>query len=102
MRAACLAPVPGQSLVETSDRVIGDDVELSTVFYGPDMPHVRADPGQLEQVIMNLVVNARDAMPDGGRLTIGTSNVTLAAEYAALHPGVSPGPYLALTVSDTE
>ena len=81
-------------------RLIGEHIDLAFVP-APDAGRVRVDPGQLEQVIVNLAVNARDAMPDGGRLTIGTSNVTLDAEYAALHAGVSPGPYVALTVSDT-
>jgi two-component system, cell cycle sensor histidine kinase and response regulator CckA len=81
-------------------RLIGENIDLAFVP-APDAGRVRVDPGQLEQVIVNLAVNARDAMPDGGRLTIETSNVTLAAEYTALHAGVTPGPYVALTVSDT-
>jgi two-component system cell cycle sensor histidine kinase/response regulator CckA len=90
-------------LVENSTnllkRLIGENIDLAFVP-APDAGRVRVDPGQLEQVIVNLAVNARDAMPDGGRLTIETSNVTLAAEYAALHAGVNPGAYVALTVSD--
>jgi PAS domain S-box-containing protein len=80
-------------------RLIGEDVELSTRL-DPELGSVRADPGQIEQVIMNLVVNARDAMPAGGKLVIETSNVELDSDYAFYHPTSSPGSYTLLAVSD--
>ncbi|HYM75323.1 MAG TPA: PAS domain S-box protein [Candidatus Dormibacteraeota bacterium] len=81
-------------------RLIGEDVEV--VFTpGQNLGTVRADPGQLEQVIMNLAINARDAMPKGGRLLLQTSNAELDEGYARLHVGVVPGRYILLTVSDT-
>jgi PAS domain S-box-containing protein len=81
-------------------RALGDDV-LLTVVPAPGLGSIRADPGQIEQVLINLVVNARDAMESGGSLTIETANVNLGAEYAATHPGVLPGLYVMLGVSDT-
>jgi PAS domain S-box-containing protein len=81
-------------------RLLGEDVLLATALAG-DVGRVRADPGQLEQVIVNLAVNARDAMPTGGRLTLETSNVDLDAAYAAEHRSVVPGPYVVIAVSDT-
>jgi PAS domain S-box-containing protein len=80
-------------------RVVGEDVQLSIVR-GVELGAVKADPGQVEQVLMNLAVNARDAMPSGGRLTIETGNVELDAAYAATHPGVEPGPFVMLAVTD--
>ncbi len=81
-------------------RLIGEDIEVRTVL-DPTLGLVTADPGQIEQVIMNLVVNARDAMPEGGRLTIETSNVHLDEDYARRHVSARPGPHVMLAVSDT-
>jgi PAS domain S-box-containing protein len=81
-------------------RVIGEDVTLRTVL-ATDVGNVKADPGQIEQVLMNLAVNARDAMPTGGQLLLETQNVELTPEYAALHQSVVPGAYVMLAVSDT-
>jgi PAS domain S-box-containing protein len=81
-------------------RLIGEDVEL-LIRLDPNLGSMRADPGQIEQIIMNLSVNARDAMPEGGRLIIETSNADLDEEYARFHPPSIPGRYVLLTVMDT-
>lgn len=81
-------------------RLIGEDVELVSVL-DPRVGNINFDRGQLSQIIMNLAVNARDAMPAGGKLTIETSSVFLDADYASKHVGILPGPYVLLAVSDT-
>ncbi|HYW42198.1 MAG TPA: PAS domain S-box protein [Bryobacteraceae bacterium] len=81
-------------------RLIGEDVDL-LMHLNPGVGDILADPGQLHQVLMNLVVNARDAMPEGGRLDISTAAVQLDGETATLYPEAHPGPYVVLTVSDT-
>jgi two-component system, cell cycle sensor histidine kinase and response regulator CckA len=81
-------------------RLIGEDIELVTVPEAA-LGQVRADPGQIEQVLMNLIVNARDAMPQGGRLTVRTQNVILDELLSRVSPELSPGPYVLLSVSDT-
>jgi two-component system cell cycle sensor histidine kinase/response regulator CckA len=81
-------------------RIIGEDVELVTRLE-PALGNIKADPGQVEQVIMNLAVNSRDAMPEGGKLTILTDNVTFDEAEAREHPDAPAGPHIVLTVSDT-
>jgi two-component system, cell cycle sensor histidine kinase and response regulator CckA len=81
-------------------RLIGEDIELS-IRAQTDLGKIRADASQIEQVIMNLAVNARDAMPTGGRLIIETANADLDANYTAKHPMTAPGPYVMLSVTDS-
>ena len=81
-------------------RLIGEDIELAATL-DLALGRVKADPGQIEQIILNLAVNARDAMPQGGRLTLRTANVTLDQAYARQHRGARPGPHVLLAVSDT-
>ncbi|MEY2407985.1 MAG: two-component system, cell cycle sensor histidine kinase and response regulator CckA, partial [Verrucomicrobiota bacterium] len=81
-------------------RLIDENIEM-TVDPGKDLGRIKADPGYIGQVLMNLVVNARDAMANGGRLAIATQNATLDQNYARTHPGAIPGNYVMLSVSDT-
>jgi two-component system, cell cycle sensor histidine kinase and response regulator CckA len=82
------------------ERIIGEDIDLRLVP-APELGLASLDPHQVEQIVMNLVVNARDAMPSGGKLTIETQNVTLDEEFATRHLGVAPGPFVMIAVTDT-
>ncbi|MBI5374069.1 MAG: PAS domain-containing protein [Candidatus Schekmanbacteria bacterium] len=81
-------------------RLIGEDIDLKFIPT-PDLGNARADIGQMEQVLMNLAVNARDAMPNGGKLTIETANVNIDKEYVNSHPGAKSGPHIMMALSDT-
>ncbi len=80
-------------------RLLGENIELTTVLE-PELKQVKADPGQIEQVVMNLVVNARDAMPEGGRITIKTENVTLDKDVCKTIPESSPGKFVCFSIED--
>lgn len=87
-------------MIRMFSRVIGENIDMAFVP-AADLARVKADPGQIEQVLLNLVVNGRDAMPTGGRLTLETSNVELDRSYAVSHASVEPGAYVMLSVTDT-
>jgi signal transduction histidine kinase/CheY-like chemotaxis protein len=87
------------AMLQMLRRLVGEDIELAFVP-GTDLGAVRVDPSQIEQVLLNLVVNARDAMPAGGKLTVETSSVVLDERYADDHYGIEPGAYVLLAVSD--
>ncbi len=80
-------------------RLLGEDIDLAARL-APSLGRVKVDPSQVEQILLNLAVNARDAMPRGGKLTIETQNVDLDEDYARLHPGSATGPHVMLAVSD--
>ncbi|MGC2473764.1 MAG: ATP-binding protein [Candidatus Sulfotelmatobacter sp.] len=94
-----LNDIAGENL-KMLTRMIGEDIDLVMVP-GADLWSVRADAGQIDQVIMNLAVNARDAMPSGGKLTIETANVALDEEYARFHAPLRPGDYVMFSINDT-
>jgi two-component system cell cycle sensor histidine kinase/response regulator CckA len=81
-------------------RIIGEDISFE-VNTGKDIGNIKADPSQVEQILMNLVINARDAMPGGGRISIETSNVVLDEDYTKIHEGITPGPYVMLAITDS-
>ena len=87
-------------ILELLSRLLGEDIEI-VLELQKGLGLVKADPGQIEQVIMNLAVNARDAMPDGGKLILETQDVELDESYARAHPSVTAGPYVLLAASDT-
>ena len=82
------------------NRTLPEEVRI-VLNLNAEKPTVKADPNQIDQCVMNLAINASEAMPDGGVLTIGTKNINLSKEFCALNPGITPGSYLAMTVSDT-
>ncbi len=88
------------SLYKLLERLVGEDIVLA-IEMGAELWDVRADPGQIEQVLMNLVANARDAMPEGGKLAIATANVVVEHEEIRNRPGLRVGSYVTITVTDT-
>ena len=99
-----LAPLDLNAIVEEAAdllrRILGDDIELTTI-HGPTVGVLMADQSRLEQLLVNLAVNARELMPTGGRLIVRTADVTLGADYVRQHPDVRPGHYVMLSVTDT-
>lgn len=89
-----------ENITRVLGRLIGEDISLELNLQ-PGLGNIKADPGQIEQILMNLTINARDAMPQGGRLFIETSRFTIDEEYADRHEGITPGPYAALIITDT-
>ena len=90
-----------RNLEKMLERLLGEDIELEAVLQ-EGLWHVKADPSKIDQVLMNLAVNARDAMPDGGKLVIETRNARLDTDYAKRHPGIAkPGDFVMFSVSDT-
>jgi two-component system cell cycle sensor histidine kinase/response regulator CckA len=89
-----------ESMDKMLRRLVDENIEM-TMVYGNPIGQIKADSGYVWQVLMNLVVNARDAMPNGGKLTIETSAVTLDEDHAQTHPGATPGDYVRLSVADT-
>ena len=88
-----------ENLTRMMRRLIGEDIEMET-HADANLGAVKADPGQIEQIVLNIVVNARDAMPSGGKLTVVTANVDLDESYSATHAYTAPGPYVLLEISD--
>jgi two-component system, cell cycle sensor histidine kinase and response regulator CckA len=88
-----------QGLLKMLNRLIGENIQIVTNF-APELKTIKADPGQIEQVILNLVVNARDAMPEGGEITLETSNVMLAEDFTTTHLSVTPGPHVVFAITD--
>ncbi len=89
-----------EKMVQMIDRLIGDNIEVKTRL-ASDLGQVKVDPVKVEQIIMNLAINARDAMPNGGQLFITTSNTTIDKKYTRTHPGAQTGKYVRLEVTDT-
>src|ERR1019366_8580686 len=88
------------NLTKMLSRVIGENIDLQCHYAAP-LPYVQADPGMMEQVILNLVVNARDAMPEGGHLRVATAHSQLDEAQARVNPGARAGDFVCLSVSDT-
>jgi CheY-like chemotaxis protein len=88
------------SVIKLLQRILGEDISLETRF-APSLPLVHADPGMIEQIIMNLAINARDAMANGGQLSVSLDSLTIDPARAAGHPHVSSGPFVCIAVGDT-